>query len=103
MIARERTTLRVAQAAAALAGGMALSMAAPARAAAPVCNPGVDTSGCCYTKNNPVFVAGTSAAKSALQAIASQLPEISIIYQTPDSCIALSALEASPPQAVTGS
>jgi hypothetical protein len=72
-----------------------------AHAAVPVCDPGIpDLSGCCYKKSNPVFVAGTSAAKSALQAIAKQLTDISIIYQTPDSCVALTALEAG--QAATG-
>jgi hypothetical protein len=82
---------------------LALAVAASAGAqTVPTCNPGTDTSSCCYTKRNPVFVAGTSAAKSALQAIAAQLPEISIIYQTPDSCIALAAVEVSPPQPVAG-
>jgi hypothetical protein len=74
----------------ACSGLATLSFEVSANAAtAPVCNPGVDESGCCYKAPNPVFVAGTSAAKSALQAIAKQLTNISIIYQTPDSCIAL--------------
>jgi hypothetical protein len=64
----------------------ALSMAA---------NAGADP--LCTSYPNPVFVAGTSAAKSALQAIAKQLPGISIIYQTPDSCIALADLTAGLP------
>jgi hypothetical protein len=63
---------------------------ATAEAALPICDPSIpDLSGCCYTHTNPVFVAGTSAARSALRAIAKQLPDISIIYQTPDSCVAL--------------
>jgi len=70
-------------------------------ATGPVCDPAIpDLSGCCYKKPNPVFVAGTSAAKSALQAIAAQLTDVSIIYQTPDSCIALGAVIAG--QAATG-
>jgi hypothetical protein len=85
----------------AAAAGLAAIAGGTARAAAPVCDPGIpDLSGCCYTKPNPVFVAGTSAAKSALQAIAAQLPNISIIYQTPDSCIALTDVVAG--TAVTG-
>jgi hypothetical protein len=84
----------IAAAALAICGGTA-------RAATPVCDPGIpDLSGCCYTKPNPVFVAGTSAAKSALQAVASQLTNVSIIYQTPDSCIALADVVAG--QAATG-
>src|SRR5271168_5133627 len=80
-----------------------LSIAVHASAAVPVCDSSIpDLSGCCYTKPNPVFVAGTSAAKSALQAIAAKLPGISIIYQTPDSCVALQAVESPPPYAVTG-
>jgi hypothetical protein len=51
----------------------------------------------CTTFPNPVFVAGTSAAKSALQAIATKLPGISIIYQTPDSCVALSQMTSGQP------
>jgi hypothetical protein len=83
-----------------LAGLAALSMAGRANAQAlPVCN-ATDTSGCCYKRPNPVFVAGTSAAKSALQAIAKQLTDISIIYQTPDSCVALADVVVG--QAATG-
>jgi len=51
----------------------------------------------CTSFTNPVCVAGTSAAKSALQAIGKQLPGISIIYQTPDSCIALGDLTSGSP------
>jgi hypothetical protein len=86
---RERWVRRVSGATAALAGVAVLTVEGGARAAVPICDPGVDESGCCYKAPNPVFVAGTSAAKSALQAIAKQLPSISIVYQTPDSCIAL--------------
>jgi hypothetical protein len=88
MRARIGTDRRVARATAALAGVAALLIGVRARAAVPVCIP-TDLSGCCYKMPNPVFIAGTSAAKSALQAIAKQLTDISIIYQTPDSCIAL--------------
>jgi hypothetical protein len=83
------------------AGLAALVAGANVEAAGPVCDPAIpDLSGCCYKKPNPVFVAGTSAAKSALQAIAAQLTDVSIIYQTPDSCIALGAVIAG--QAATG-
>jgi hypothetical protein len=93
MMTRMMTRVRrggrvVVRATAALAGLVALLIAVRARAAVPVCS-ATDLSGCCYKMPNPVFVAGTSAAKSALQAIAKQLTDISIIYQTPDSCVAL--------------
>jgi hypothetical protein len=79
-----------------LAGLVALGVDSGARAAVlPVCDPTIpDLSGCCYKLPNPVFVAGTSAAKSALQAIAKQLTDITIVYQTPDSCIALTDVVA---------
>jgi hypothetical protein len=100
-VTRVRTGRRIALATAALGGGLTLFTGAGARAAVPVCDPGIpDLSGCCYKMANPVFVAGTSAAKSALQAIAKQLTDISIIYQTPDSCIALTDVVAV--QAATG-
>jgi hypothetical protein len=80
---------------AALAALTAFAVEISAIAAPPVCMPGIpDLSGCCYTKPNPVFVAGTSAARSALQAVARSLPGVTIVYQTPDSCVALAALTA---------
>jgi len=79
------STRRLAAATAAAAALGTLSMTA--HAADPLCT----------SFTNPVFVAGTSAAKSALQAIAKQLPGISIIYQTPDSCIALQDLTSGSP------
>src|SRR5450432_4084881 len=96
---RKRNGRHVVRATAALAGLAALTTGARANAATPVCTT-TDTSGCCYKMPNPVFVAGTSAAKSALQAIAKQLTDISIIYQTPDSCVALADVVAG--QAATG-
>jgi hypothetical protein len=78
-----------------LAALTAFGVEISANAQLPVCEPGIpDLSGCCFTKPNPVFVAGTSAAKSALQAVAKALPGITIVYQTPDSCVGLAALTA---------
>ncbi len=86
---------RGAHAGVALAALTAFAVEISANAAPPVCEPGIpDLSGCCFTKPNPVFVAGTSAARTALQAVAKALPGITIVYQTPDSCVALAALTA---------
>ncbi len=86
MILKHSRTRRSTQATAAVVAMGALSITATA---------GADP--LCTSFPNPVFVAGTSAAKSALQAIAKQLPGISIIYQTPDSCIALGEMVSGQP------
>jgi ABC-type phosphate transport system substrate-binding protein len=76
------------------AGVLALAMAAEAHAAA------------CSTLPNPVYVAGSSAAKPFLAAVAKELAGLSspitLIYQGQGSCTGVNYLTASPTGTITG-
>src|ERR1700722_6403841 len=43
----------------------------------------------CSTYPNPVYIAGSSASKPIWAALASALPNVSMIYQAPSSCVGL--------------
>jgi hypothetical protein len=77
--------------AAALAGGAVLATAGPARAASVDCS---NTT----TVPNPVYIAGSTASKPILIALAkvlaTQSPPISIIYSGPSSCVGLEDVSA---------
>src|ERR1700758_2928632 len=100
-VLRMRNTSKV-YAVAALAGGCLLATAGRANAATPACN----------SYSHPVYIAGSTASQPILQTLAYQLKQagsnVSIIYESPSSCVGLNDLltntaEATKPVYLDGS